>query len=402
MHTDKIGSKIMVFEVFAMFMLTGAACVSIGTSLLHLSQFFEVTISHAAILASAMALGRVSTVFISSIITEKFGCKFSLLLGIIMVVLFCLSIPLTHNFVIAAVGAAFGGIGQGLQDSSSPVILQYEFKENYHRAVSMTQVFFGIGSFLTPLVFSLLLFLGMDWRILYYGLFALAGIMLFFMPYAKIPKGAELHQHMESRNLIKEKETIKPLKILLFILLVFTYTAVINTIYTYTAAYNISIGLSESVSVSMLTIFSIGSMIGALVFTVVLKYFKVISVLIFNCIMSFIIFSIIKSTNVIGILLPGYFVFGGLFGVVYSLLVSASTEMMPKRASFAAALVAFFSGSADILSPLITGKLVNISGIQMSFKYASIMGYAMVFFAAAYYLVYIRAKMKNKAYHINT
>lgn len=145
MDKIKTGNRIIVFEVYAMFMLTGAACVSIGTSLLHLSNYFEVTISHAAILASAMALGRVSTVFISSVITEKFGSKFSLLLGITMLGLFCIGIPLTHNFIIAAVGAALGGIGQGLQDSSSPVILQYVFKENYHRAVSMTQVFFGIG-----------------------------------------------------------------------------------------------------------------------------------------------------------------------------------------------------------------------------------------------------------------
>lgn len=395
MNKTRIGNRIIVLEVYAMFMLTGAACVSIGTSLLHLSKYFQVTISHAAILASAMAIGRVSTVFISSIVTERFGSKFSLLLGMIMLMFFCLSIPLTNNFVIAAVGAAFGGIGQGLQDSSSPVILQYVFKENYHRAVSMTQVFFGIGSFLTPLIFSLLLLLEMDWRILYYGLFLLAAIMLLFMPFAKIPKGGELQSHLEPRSLNKEKESMKLKTIIIFILLVFTYTAVINTVYTYTAAYNMNLGLGESVSVSMLTMFSIGSMAGALVFTIILKYFKVVSVLIFNCILSFVIFSFIKSTSLISILLPGYFIFGALFGVVYSLLVSASTEMMPRRASFAAALVAFFSGSADILSPLITGKLVNMRGIQMSFKYAFLMGCAMVIFVTAFYLVYRRAEGKR-------
>ena len=384
MDTCKTGNKIIVAEVYAMYLLTGAACVSIGTTLLQLSSYFNIAISHVAILVSTMALGRVSTVFLSSKVTDKFGSKFSLQLGIILIALFCLSITMTRNFAMAAIGAAFGGIGQGLEDSSCPVILKKVFKENYHRAISATQVFFGIGSFLVPLFFSLLLYLGMQWQILYLGLFFIAAIMIIGMLFAKVPEGKEMHFQKEA-GLNKEKDRY-PRIIILFILLTFTYTAVINTIYTYTAAYNINLGLSESVSVSMLTMFSIGSMIGALIFTAVLKYFKVISVLFFNCIFSYIMFSIIKSTAMISILLPCYFIFGSFFGVVYSLLVSTSTEMMPNHTSFAAAMAAFFSGSADILSPLITGQLVNRSGINMSFRYAAIMGFGMVIFVTMFFL----------------
>ena len=393
-------NKIIVAEVYAMYLLTGAACVSIGTTLLQLSKYFNVALSHVAILVSTMALGRVSTVLLSSKVTDKFGSKFSLQLGMILIALFCLSITMTRNFALAAAGAAFGGIGQGLEDSSCPVILKKAFKENYHRAVSVTQVFFGIGSFIVPLFFSLLLYLGMRWQILYLGLFIIAIVMITGMLFAKVPEGEEMHFQKETDSLNKEKDR-KPKIILLFILLTFTYTAVINTIYTYTAAYNINLGLSESLSVSMLTMFSIGSMIGALVFTAVLKYFKVISVLFFNCISSFIVFSIIKSTTIISILLPGYFIFGSFFGVVYSLLISTSTEMMPNHTSFAAALAAFFSGCADILSPLITGHLVSRSGINMSFRYASIMGTGMVIFVTMFYFLYRKIERKKTAKNVN-
>lgn len=402
MGASKLGERIIVFEVYAMFLLTGAACVSIGTSLLHLSRYFEITISHAAILASAMALGRVSTVFISSMITERFGSKFSLTLGIILLALFCLGIPVTKSFVLAAVSSVLGGIGQGLHDSSSPVILQHVFKKNYHRAVSMTQVFFGIGSFITPLVFSLLLLLGMRWQLLYYGLFVLALVMISAMLFVKMPLEGGLKPHKEGINLSSVKENISMRVIVLFILLTFTYTAVINTVYTYTAAYNINLGLNESVSVTMLTMFSIGTIIGSLVFTMVLKYFTVTGVLFFNCIASFLIFCFIKSVSIVGILLSGYFVFGSLFGVIYSLLVSTSTEMMPKRASFAAAMVAFFSGSADILSPLVTGRLVDWRGIKMSFQYAFLMGLGMVAFVTVFYFIYRKAETKSEVCKISS
>ena len=395
MGTNKLGEKILVFEVYAMFMLVGAACVSIGTSLLHLSQYYEITISHAAVLASAMALGRVSTVFISSMITERFGSKFSLSAGIILLGIFCLGIPSTKSFILAAVCAALGGIGQGLSDSSCPVILQHVFKENYHRAVSMTQVFYGIGNFITPFVFSLLLLAGMKWQLLYYGLFLLALVMIAVMQFVRVQVSETTKQKAEAKKVEKPKEKINRKVVILFILLAFTYTAMVNTVYTYTAAYNMSLGFDESVSVTMLTMFSIGTMLGSLFFTWVLKYFRVTSVMFFNCIVSFVIFQLIRIITAEAVLLSGYFVFGSLFGVVYSFLVSASTEMMPSRASFAAAMVAFCSGSADILSPLITGQLVNRWGIGMSFKYGSFMGTGMVILVTAFYFAFVRAEKKK-------
>lgn len=395
MGTSRLGKKILIFEVYVMYMLVGAACVSIGTSLMHLSQFYEITISHAAVLASAMALGRVSTVFISSMVTERFGSKFSLSAGIILIGIFCLGIPSTRNFILAAICAALGGIGQGLSDSSCPVILQHVFKDNYHRAVSMTQVFYGIGNFITPFVFSLLLLAGMKWQLLYYGLFFLAMVMIVIMQFVRMQATGEKKQGAEKKSAESPKGRINRKVIILFILFAFTYTAMINTVYTYTTAYNMSLGFEESVSVTMLTMFSIGTIIGSLIFAWVLKYFRVASVMFFNCIASFVIFQAIKMVTAKSILLPGYFAFGSLFGVVYSFLISVSTEMMPGRASFAAAMVAFCSGSADILSPLITGQLVNRFGTGMSFQYATFMGIAMVIFVTAFYFVHARTERKK-------
>jgi len=203
-------------------------------------------------------------------------------------------------------------------------------------------------------------------------------------------------QKAEAKSVEKPKGKINPKVVILFILLAFTYTAMVNTVYTYTATYNMSLGFNESVSVTMLTMFSIGTMVGSLIFTWVLKYFRVTSVMFFNCVVSFVIFQLIRIITAEAILLPGYFAFGSLFGVVYSFLVSASTEMMPSRASFAAAMVAFCSGSADILSPLITGQLVNRWGIGMSFQYGSFMGTAMVILVTAFYFVYARAGRRKQ------
>lgn len=219
--------------------------------------------------------------------------------------------------------------------------------------------------------------------------------MIVIMQFVRMQATGEKKQGAEKKSAESPKGRINRKVIILFILFAFTYTAMINTVYTYTTAYNMSLGFDESVSVTMLTMFSIGTIIGSLIFAWVLKYFRVASVMFFNCIASFVIFQAIKMVTAKSILLPGYFAFGSLFGVVYSFLISVSTEMMPGRASFAAAMVAFCSGSADILSPLITGQLVNRFGTGMSFQYATFMGIAMVIFVTAFYFVHARTERKK-------
>ncbi len=360
-----------VFESYALYLLTGAACVCLGSSLPSLIQHYGISLAKAAALVSAMAVGRVSTVFFSGMLTEKLGNRFSLTSGVVLLSLYLSFIPNTKNYFLAIVLSALAGVGQGLQDSVCPVILSNAFPNHYASAVSAGQAFFAAGCFLPPLIMSFLLATGNSWKIMYYCFVVLAVIMLILSPFVKTAAPAVKMNKEPARK--KQLSKSRFLIFLLFGIITFGYCAVTNTFHTYTSSYLMSFGIKESVSVSVLTLFSVGGMAGAIVFIAILKKLHTTTVLWMNT-------SIGLVCVIIAILLKSELAFficfsitGFFYGVLFSVLVTLSTELMPDHTGIAAALVGFIGGSADIMSPLITGAFVNSFGVSSTFLYILVM-----------------------------
>lgn len=378
--------------VYTMYILTGAACVSIGSSLSSLMKHFSVTMAGAAALASAFAVGRVATVFISGWIAEKLGSRTVLAAGTALFLLYSIGIPTVQNYTAALLFTALAGVGQGMQDSSCPNMLAEIFPLSYSSAMGASQAFFGIGCFLPPMIMSFLLANELSWKYMYYILAALAFAILLLTPFVK--NGAKTAAS-ESRPREHETQPVKKSAynaVLYAILAVvtFTYCAVVNICHTYTSSYITSLGVHEDIAVSVLTMFSVGSMAGSLVFTLVLKKTRADSVLWVNSLagaLFLFIGLILKNTM-------DFFIFftlaGFFFGVLFSVLITISVELMPSHTAMAAALIAFIGGASDITTPLITGKFVMQSGIVSAFHYAIVM--AVIALAASVLLKALRLK----------
>ena len=54
--------KLLAFLAYAMYFLTGAACIVVGSSLPHLVKMYGMELNQVVLLGSAYALGRVLTV----------------------------------------------------------------------------------------------------------------------------------------------------------------------------------------------------------------------------------------------------------------------------------------------------------------------------------------------------
>ena len=60
-------------------------------------------------------------------------------------------------------------------------------------------------------------------------------------------------------------------------------------------------------------------------------------------------------------------------GVLFSVIVTIATRIGYKHISVASSLVATAGGASDILTPVVTGFLVEKLGIGFSFSYAAMM-----------------------------
>ena len=363
--------KLLAFLAYAMYFLTGAACIVVGSSLPHLVKMYGMELNQVVLLGSAYALGRVLTVYITGRLVEKLGPMKVLAGGVALIGMFLLGIPTIVNYYGGLVFAFLGGVGMGAQDTVCPVLLSAVYKENYAGSLSAGQALFGLGNFTMPFLVGVLLSGSLPFYYSYYILLLVPVIMLVCIPFAK----------MEAKDQREEEaEGVKPLyaknQMLVYgalILVCASYSAVVNSIGLYTSSFAESLGISASTSAFMLTTYNVGCVVGSVAFVAILKKVKVQKVLLINCLCALAAIGVALIMNMVAVYFTGLFVAGFFLGVLFSVIVTIATRIGYQHISIAGSLVATAGGASDILTPVVTGFLVGKLGVGIAFPYAMLM-----------------------------
>lgn len=367
----QIKQKKIAFLAFAMYFLTGAACLLVGSSLPQLVKMYAMSLDKVVLLGSAYALGRVATVYITGHLVERIGPMKVLAGGVILVTIFFIGIPTMPNYYLGLVFAFLGGAGMGAQDTVCPVLLSVAYKKNYEGSLSAGQALFGLGCFATPFLVGVMLATNQPFYYSYYILLVVPVIMLAMIPFTKV----NLKDQVEI-----QEETVKPLyvkhKILAYgaILVVCgAYCAVVNSIGLYTSSYAVYLGVSDANAAFILTVYNIGAVVGAFAFVIILRKIKPQMVLIINSVIALFAMAAVLFIKNMSVYFIGLFVAGFFLGVLFSVIVAIATRIGYLRIGIASALVATAAGASDILTPVVTGFLVGIFGIPVSYYYVIIM-----------------------------
>ncbi len=395
----KSGTKIAAFQGLALYLLTGAACLVVGTSLSQLTQSYNTSIAAVAALGSAFAFGRMVTVFITGYLTKKLGVKLILGVGTFLLLVFLVGLPINTNYNLGLILAVIGGVGMGSQDACCPVILSVAFPKHYASALSAGQALFGAGCFLPPMLMSISISLNMPFYYPYFFIAAIAVVMLVLLPFAKIPSVEQSAQLLEnSDHAIKISKKLKIIGFVLLGIVCFAYCGVLNTINLYTATYAETIGISAAVAVSLLMVFNIGSMAGSMSFVKILMRVKPINAMIFNlCVVCVSLTATIFIKNTV-LLFISLFITGLFVGVIFSILIMLSTGLNPQNAALAGAIVAVVAASSDSINPLITGNIASGAGVSFAFMYALLMAAISLVFSVIFKVVTTNKKLKGEDY----
>ncbi len=381
-------SKIVAFEAFALYLLTGAACLVVGTSLTQLTESYNVSIAAVAGLGSAFAFGRMLTVFITGYLTKKLGVKLVFGVGTLFLMIFLIGLPLNTNYYIGLALSALGGVGMGSQDACCPVILSVSFPKHYSSALSAGQALFGAGCFLPPLLMSVAITFNMPFYYPYLFIAAIAAVMLILLPFLSIPSVEESAQLLEeSGHAIQIGKKAKIVGFIILGVVCFTYCAILNTLNLYTATYAESLGIQSATAVTLLTIFNLGSMVGSFVFVKVLTRIKPVNALIINLIVVCGTLTLAIFSNNVPLLFVSVFATGLFIGVLFSILVSLATGLNPQNAALAGAIIAIVAASSDGVTPLITGYIVTNAGINLAYVYALLSAVACLVFAVIFKVI---------------
>lgn len=363
--------RLIAFLAFAMYFLTGAACIVVGSGLPHLVKMYGMKLDQVVLLGSAYAVGRVLTVYTTGRLVESLGPIKVLAAGVGLLAVFLFGLPTIVNYYAGLCFAFLGGVGMGAQDTVCPVLLSVAFQKNYAGSLSAGQALFGLGSFTTPLLVGILLAGSGPFFFAYYILLIVPIVMLICMPFAKL----NMKEHAQ-----EQQENVKPLYVKhklpaygAILLICAAYSAVVNTLGLYLSSFAEGIGISQATSAFMLTVYNVGCVIGSFVFVLVLKKVKAQAVLLVNnfCALAAIVAAM--AINTVEAYFTGMFIAGFFLGVLFSVIVAIATRIGYEHISVAGSLVATAGGLSDILTPVVTGFLVGKLGVRFSFKYAIIM-----------------------------
>ncbi len=366
--------KTFSFLAFAMYFLTGAACILIGSSLPQLVKMYNLGLQSVVLLGSAFALGRVTTVYLTGRLVEKFGPIKVLVIGVLLISVFLGGITSIRNFYFGLFVAYCGGVGMGAQDAVCPVLLSFSTKKNYSGALSAGQALFGMGTFATPFIIGILLHYKLEFNYAYYILLIIPIVMLCTIAFSNLKVNWAKEVHPDNTPLVKplyEKNMI--LAYIVLAVICASYSATVNSLNLYISTFGETLGLTQSNSAFMLTIYNTGCVIGSLFFIKVLEHIKEIKILLFNNILAFVAIFFALVINKVGFYFVLLFVAGFFLGVLFSVIVAIATRIGYKRISVAGSLVGTASGGSDILTPIVTGQLVAMFGIGVSFKFTLIM-----------------------------
>ena len=187
----------------------------------------------------------------------------------------------------------------------------------------------ALALIISPLLVSGMLFMNLGWRFLYIYIFILQVALLVWLLFLKIPKKVKIKWSFKSLFSINKKISSNPYFIL-FCILVFIHSAVMNTFFTWFTTYFSNLNINLDISSLFLAGYGVAVLIGMLLKNKIIKYIKEKRVILFGVIISFLaLVGVFFCSNLIfkNILI---FLFGMAIAGNFTITFSISTGLFPE------------------------------------------------------------------------
>lgn len=312
---------------------------------------------------SGLGIGRLLVLFISGALSDKFGRKPFILLGMLSYVIFLGGILVAPNVQIAVILAIIAGMANSFLDSGTYPALMEAFPEAAGSANVMIKAFISAGQFLLPFIISLLI-AGNLW----YGYSFLICIAIFvingiFMLKAPFPA------HKVEKSEVKEEAAVEEtqkssfwIEGIALILIGFTATATFYIFQNYLPTYAQEVaGMAKPAALKLISIYSAGSITSVLVTSVLVKKWikQVRFVFIYPLISLIMLVLLFLFPSPILCMISAFVIGFSAAGGVLQLALTTMSELFPANKGTITGVVYTASSLASSILPAVIGIISN-------------------------------------------
>ena len=257
--------------IYVAYFLHGASVIALAQNMSALAEKFATDSAGIAYLISGIGLGRLVTILFFGALSDKFGRRSMILLGLVLYVLFFLGIPYSPNLTVAFILAfCVGAANSAIDTGGYPAMIEC-FPKASSSAVILLKAMVSFGQMLYPMCVSFLMVSGLwyGWAFIVPG--AILIVLSLFIIKCRFPgtsgsgaAGADVPQMRA-----KPKMMLEGLVAVVFGVCAFsTFYVVAVWMPRYAAAFG---GMTEAESLTTISYYSIGSLVCVFAFAYLLK-----------------------------------------------------------------------------------------------------------------------------------
>ncbi len=314
---------------------------------------------------SALGLGRFIVLFISGKLSDKYGRRPFILLGIVTYIIFFVGILFSPNVLVAFICALIAGMANSFLDAGTYPALMECFSDAQGSASVMLKAFISGGSSLLPIMISFLVANNM-----YYGysfIFCIAVLVVCGLVLLKAPFPA--FKAVESTAEAKVEVIDAPkanmwIEGLALIIIGFTATTTFQIIASWLPTYaEGAAGMSEASANMLVSLYSTGSLLSVFITsTLVAKWIKQVRFVFVYPLISLVMLIILYMFPSVIICKVAAFVIGfTAAGGVLQLALTSMTELFPANKGTITGIVYSASSISSFVIPALTGKLATMN-----------------------------------------
>lgn len=168
----------LLWVIFLAYFTFGMITNILGVIIPEVIKQYQLSLFAAGFLAFSFFLAYGLVSIPTGLLMDRFGAKALVLLGVALMGLGCLVVAWAQNYPLMLAMIFAVGVGVTvLQTAGNPLIQHLDRPQNYHRNLTLTIGFCGIGAFLGPFILAFIRGTGRSWQTLYI-FFAVLSLML--------------------------------------------------------------------------------------------------------------------------------------------------------------------------------------------------------------------------------
>ena len=353
-------------SMYINYFIHGMGCIILAQNIDFLMEQFNTNNAGVSYVISALGLGRLIVLFVSGILSDKYGRKPFVLLGMGTYVLFMGGILISNNVTMAFFFALLAGMANSFMDAGTYPALTECFPEASGSANVAIKAFISAGQFVLPWIISFLIAnnLYFGWSFIFcIVVFLINGLFIFKL---KFPEFKAVEKS-EATTEEKVESTVKAnfwIEGICLILIGFTATATFQIIANWLPSFAREVaGVEQTVSLKLISIYSTGSIVSVFVTSIlVAKWIKQVRFTFVYPLISLIMLTVLwmfpsTITCVVAAFVIGFSAAGG----VLQLALTSMSELFPSSKGKITGIVFTASSIASTVVPSITGILADIN-----------------------------------------